>query len=36
MAELYREVGKRGDPSCGYNRGGLAKDAACPECGAKV
>jgi hypothetical protein len=23
-------------PSCGYDRGGLAKDAACPECGAKV
>jgi hypothetical protein len=21
-------------PSCGYDRGGLAKDAACPECGA--
>jgi hypothetical protein len=23
-------------PSCGYDRGGLAGDAACPECGAAV
>jgi hypothetical protein len=22
-------------PSCGYDRGGLAKNAACPECGGK-
>jgi hypothetical protein len=23
-------------PSCGYDRGGLAKDAACPECGGTI
>jgi hypothetical protein len=26
--------GKGRCPSCGYDRGGLARDAACPECGA--
>ncbi|HYE62533.1 MAG TPA: hypothetical protein VD997_11115, partial [Phycisphaerales bacterium] len=23
-------------PSCGYDRGGIAVDAACPECGGKA
>jgi hypothetical protein len=31
-----RRAKKGGCLSCGYDRGGLAKDAACPECGAKV